>query len=390
VPACYAFLLEEWDQAEMALPEEGETFFSEEAIGGACAFAGMSAEPREALLETRRLIERNPLLRRLAWQAHYLLFHSPHDHWRGMGHWPMLPAEQRAVADLFNAVVLISGVPHMAAFYTQLGIPIRIATDTLKDIELWMREYRTLHGRWGLVEYPWLVLHLKGDVFALGRLQFQFCRFPLDFHAWHNPGNGQRMLFAGDSMWFRRDGQFNGTNGWQDGAAWTTAYVEDETSVTGYPIDARQGVALHEPVTLAKSEWQLVLEKETPVIGVHIPATGPMTPEKCIAAYAAALDFFPRYFPAFAFKAFDCESWLLDAQLRDYLPAGSNIVRFMDEYRLYPWPNANDGQTLERIFGFGTRVLDLDRAPRDTALRRAIVAHMRNGGRWRQGGGLIF
>ena len=103
-----------------------------------------------------------------------------------------------------------------------------------------------------------------------------------------------------------------------------------------------------------------------------------------------AVDFFAYHFPDYAFRAFDCYSWMLDAQLEDHLPPDSNIARFLGGFYLFPVPGANDAQTIERVFGFGIEKLDLDAAPQDTSLRRAVVSHMRNGGHWRGGGGVMF
>jgi hypothetical protein len=63
-------------------------------------------------------------------------------------------------------------------------------------------------------------------------------------------------------------------------------------------------------------------------IGLHIPESGPMTPEAVAASLDQARAFFPRHFSDQRCTAFSCGSWLLDPQLLDYLPGDSNIARF--------------------------------------------------------------
>jgi hypothetical protein len=55
-------------------------------------------------------------------------------------------------------------------------------------------------------------------------------------------------------------------------------------------------------------------------IGLHIPESGPMTPEAVAASLDEAHAFFPRHFPDEHYTAFSCASWLLDPQLLEYLP----------------------------------------------------------------------
>ena len=92
--------------------------------------------------------------------------------------------------------------------------------------------------------------------------------------------------------------------------------------------------------------------------------------------------------PAHAFKAFYCDSWLLDHQLADYLPSGSNIVRFLTDWYLLPVPDASDAQTMERVFGCSTADPLAETAT--SSLQRAVLTHIRQGGSWRNAAGVIF
>ena len=65
-----------------------------------------------------------------------------------------------------------------------------------------------------------------------------------------------------------------------------------------------------------------------PVIEVHIPEGGRLSPEACDESFARAREFFKKYFPHHDYKCFTCHSWLLDPTLEKYLPEESAILAF--------------------------------------------------------------
>ncbi|MCX5065373.1 acyltransferase domain-containing protein [Micromonospora lupini] len=124
-------------------------------------------------------------------------------------------------------------------------------------------------------------------------------------------------------------------------------------------------------------------------IGLHVPDSGPLTPAAVSASLDEARAFFARHFPDEPYTAFSCGSWLLDPQLRDYLPEDSNIIRFQRRFELEPYAESDgpDADIEVRRFVFRTLSTPLDELPRRTALQRAIVDHLAAGRhwQWRQG-----
>ncbi len=120
-------------------------------------------------------------------------------------------------------------------------------------------------------------------------------------------------------------------------------------------------------------------------IGLHIPDAGPLTPEAVDASLDEARAFFPRHFPGERYTAFSCGSWLLDPQLREYLPEDSNIVRFQRRFELEPYeePEGIDPDVEVLRFVFRSLTTPLDRLPRRTVLQRAVVDHFKAGRHWR-------
>jgi hypothetical protein len=383
---------EGWADSQRSFPGEGPIFLRPRWVRDVCRELGLSADIRQAVTDALAMFEGRPALRRLAWHCHVRLFGCAEPQIVPLRKvevpWPTRPEDLPEWGEMFHAVVLLSGGRFMRELHRRRGIKAEITRDTAGDLELWMRHYRSVHGRWGLAQTPWLANHFLGRIFKLGRLQFRFEEFPYDFRAFRRRDGRRVVLLAPGAARFRADGQFDGAGGVYDTEhAWTSVFRDDGRTARGHPVSP-DGRALPEPIDLPADRWRPILQKGDPVLGVHIPAAGPMTHKACGESFRRAVSFFSRHFPEYAYKAFNCTSWFLDEQFGRLLPASSNIRRFQEEVYLYPLPRASDDQTFERVFG--RRFADIAEAPRDTALRRTIAQHVAAGGHFHAGGMLLF
>ena len=71
-------------------------------------------------------------------------------------------------------------------------------------------------------------------------------------------------------------------------------------------------LALRHEVRLPTARWRQVLAPGDPVLGLHMPPGSPLDFALCGESLQGALEFFPRHYPDQPFRAFACESWLLD------------------------------------------------------------------------------
>lgn len=122
-------------------------------------------------------------------------------------------------------------------------------------------------------------------------------------------------------------------------------------------------------------------------IAVHIPSSGkPFDRDTRLKSYDMAYHFFKS---AFGDKepVFRCGSWLLNPDNRWLLGEKSNIVSFMDDFKLYStWENPAN-KSLWRVFGADYE-LPPEKLPRDTSLRRAYADYLASGHTF--GGGCGF
>jgi hypothetical protein len=232
---------------------------------------------------------------------------------------PPLPDELGPVGRYFYVYVFVAAVPHVRSYHQQHGIPDDISRRTLADLGRNMAVHRRRRGTGGLLVPWWIKLHFRGEIYQLGRLQFQRATL----------GN-------------------------------------------------RTGRAVAAALPLGPGD---------PSLNLHIPDfSGPMSPTACHESIARAREFFPRHFPEEAYALATCESWLLDPQLREYLPESSNIIHF--QRRFQPgYPVAENDDTRPVGFVFGDPGLPLETLPRRTTLERAIVDHLRAGRHWHGGNG---
>ncbi len=381
-PAHFMVWRQGWDESQAGFSEANVHFLSPAFVDGACRRIGLSCEVRNAILAALPSTAALPALRRLAWHLYRRLYERPGLLSEDVRAWPLLPPGTFEGSDMFLAYLFLAGVPRLARIYRKRGIPAAVLRDTLSDLELWIREHRRNTGRWGFSEHKWLIHHLAANLFRLGRLQFQFGTFRYPYVAFRQTGSNPILLLAEAGLHISATGLPDPT---QEGFPSTLEF--DARSVTGFPVDPA-GTIRRRTTTLPLDVWHIGLTRGDPVLNIHIPAGQPMAFEACGESFRRAVEFFPRHFPERPFRAFVCGSWALDPQLAEYLDESSNLVRFMREVYLFPLPGSGGDQIERRVLG--APLGQLDHVPAETSLQRAVVAHLRNGRKWRSGGCILF
>lgn len=123
-------------------------------------------------------------------------------------------------------------------------------------------------------------------------------------------------------------------------------------------------------------------------INMHIPSSGPMTPELLEDAFFRAKDFFRKVFPD-GELIFAVSSWLIDPDLISILPEG-NIKAFAERFHLIRLDREE-----EEIFPDGWRVFGAEwkKAPEDlpqnTKLQKAIASYLQQGKKLGSGYGIF-
>ena len=368
----------EWESSQECVPTGRLPFLAPEFMTDACQTLYLPADATEVALAVGKRISSDPVLRALAWHFHYCAFRSTTcPQWGHIRRWPSVEALAGALqedAGMFYFLVLISGLPNMQAIYRTRSIPPNVARDTLTNVKVCVDQYRDKHGVWGIDgpnRVEWLRFHLRGELFRLGRFQFQFGLFKYRLRAFRHRTSSTVVALSEDDVSYLPDGQVSGPGRVRDTAGeWTAKLTIKDDEVTGYPITPT-GCALCREVHLRTTEWEQVLAPGDPALYLHIPDDGnPLAPDLCEKSFRLAIEFFPQHFPDRPFVCFCCASWLLDSQLQELLPPSSNLVRFQKEVYLLPC-TTSDLCLFDVIFGGVPE--NPTKAPRDTTLQRALL-----------------
>jgi len=379
-------LAEGWAEAEESEPRGALSFLEPDYMRRACEAADLSEEVTRAAIAAAARVAADEALRALAWYCHHRLFRTPGPRPR-IREWPTLSVALDRDAGMFNALVLLSGTPHMQAVHRRRGIPRDVIRDTVHDLKLCIEteDYtREVRGRGiSLRILNWLTWHWRGELYRLGRLQFVPNRFHGRLRAFRSRSSGAVAALSDPGVRYRADGQVDGAGGVHDAErAWTSDLCMDRGEFVGHPIHPT-GYAIRKPMRLSADEWEPVLAPGDPVLNMHIPRGSPMDYDRCGESMRRALAFFPKHFPDKPFVAFDCYSWILDAQFQALMPRTSNLVRFQQEMYLFPIGSSGES-TLSTVFGRDRG--DPCTWPRKTTMQRAFARHVDKGGHFRGGG----
>ena len=248
----------------------------------------------------------------------------------------------------FYLLVLLSWFPNMQALNRAHGVPEQVVQDSMDQMLRRCFWYRRKFDRWGLSAsvVRWLSNYFRGEIYVVVRLAYQFRTFSDRLRAYRHEGSRMVIALSEDGISYRADGQLCLKGDEDADGGWKSRLVVTDREVTGNPI-LPTGRAVETEVCLPAGEWQQALGRGDAVLGVHIPGEKPLDHAQCGAAFRTAVEFYSRHFPEWPFKGFHCGSWLLDTQLEEWLPPTANLVRFLQEFYLYP--GGNPPESLLRV-----------------------------------------
>jgi len=368
-------------------------FLDETFIYSVNTYLGFPDDVLSLYNKTIRFINSNKYLKLLAWHIHQLLYgyNDEQNAYEVLSdkNWPDLAQTMGELSDMFGVVILSSGIYEMLKTYREKGIPEEVAKDTLDDLLRWMDSFRRSEGRWGFRQQSWLYRHFTCRLFRFGRLQYEPIKFMDKIVVFRNNTSNDIRIFSKGDVKYRQDGQIDGTCGIFDNQnSWISEYKETEDKITGNPITPDNAACSNKTVEIDKNQWHKVLDENDDVLNVHIPEGSKLDHELCVKSYKDALQFFKKYYPELNPKAFVCNSWLLDIQLKKILGPESNIIKFLEDFHAYPIYSPREAQAYERVFGkYSDNIEDL---PENTSLQKKIKEYIMNGNYMRNGAGFIL
>ena len=81
-------------------------------------------------------------------------------------------------------------------------------------------------------------------------------------------------------------------------------------------------------------EYEFLPHQGEAALALHIPTDADLSRASVDCCLARAAEFFSTYFPAYQYKRYTCNSWLLSPQIRPLLGPNSNILAFQSRFHI--------------------------------------------------------
>ena len=137
---------------------------------------------------------------------------------------------------------------------------------------------------------------------------------------------------------------------------------------------------------MGQLEYELTKLEGEPIVSLHIPTDVDLRPEILRPSLKEGLAEFYRVFPEYEGKTVWCHSWLLSPMLKQFLPEGSNILRFQELFDAELDGVPGNGEVL---WVFKNPKLAVEDYPENTSLQRKLKRFLLEGGQFQEGKGAL-
>lgn len=279
--------------------------------------------------------------------------------------------------NMLTGLALLSQMPECYETLCALGLPEDFIRQTMRMPEGTVQAFAQLHGGVpGFHMLHWYQRLIRGVLFRLGRLQIELgTGFRGRAQVFQNK-NGQVMALGHERPTHPSGIALGSVGAESSEGSWVANVEETELYWEGYPHDDR-GLIQREKVRLPKGEWEKVLARYDPVVALHIPGDGRLTPEAVQDSLGRIRAFMSTYFPEYPYKAFTCNSWLVNPEIATLLGADSNIGRFCGLF--HPLTRKAPGTSVFSFVYQRSGPIVPEELPENTRLERALKAYYQSG-----------
>ena len=282
---------------------------------------------------------------------------------------------------------LLPAIPPMVAELRARGLPADVIAQTVRQFEDCVFLYFKRFDHLGLSKryFDHMQLYVDGEEINVGRLRFQRSKLHFPVYLLEQTATGRQMLLFGEGE-MRADGLYADTPPPMAEGGFSAVFRDEADAYVGTPVGV-DGKCRRTPARFPKGEYRIALRPGDDCISVHIPDTGPLTPEACEESYRRAAEIYRRHYPGFSPRAFQCHSWMLAPELAEMLKPDSRLLAFQRRYLRHPIYTAGEDVM---NFVFNLRFTSLADLPEDTSLQRALKRRYLAGGYLYEYGGVFL
>jgi len=376
----------DWEKSIKSMPEEIP--FLEKPEYMRCYKMTKAADDLEAALdEIATQIKKSPALKALFWHTHCKVAYYENT---SFSNWPKIFPAFGKNSGMFYFFVALSLIDVYGEVFRGKGIP----EEYIQACAMWTGGTLHIHrsGNDGIPgmdkqQIHWIRHYIDYKLFRCGRFEYMNQHLP----SWcpevfRRKEDGVTIALCPQGTRLDAEGFCLYRDEEEKDAFLVTKLTKTDSYTEGTPILSSGTALIDTVVRLSLTEWTRLLGPGDFTPGVHIPAGGGMSPERCKESFEDALNFYKKYFPELNVKAFICESWIFSPDYERLMPE-SNLAKFMRELYLFPCSaGGKDGM----FFLFGQEPDDHKDLPRDNSVRRAMLSILDEGKRLHTGGMLFL
>lgn len=137
---------------------------------------------------------------------------------------------------------------------------------------------------------------------------------------------------------------------------------------------------------IGQMEYEMKTVDGVKMVAFHIPTDVDLRPEVLRPSVKEGIAELFRLFPDYADATVYCQSWLMSPLLKDFLPEGSNILKFQEMFDMEP---EGIPSKLLLTWVFKNPKLPPEDYPEDTSLQRKLKKFFLEGGEFLDGRGYL-
>ena len=137
---------------------------------------------------------------------------------------------------------------------------------------------------------------------------------------------------------------------------------------------------------IGQMEYEIKTVNDEKMVAFHIPTDVDFRPQVLRPSVKEGIAEIFRLFPDYADATVYCQSWLMSPLLKDFLPEGSNILKFQEMFDMEP---EGIPSKLLLTWVFKNPKLPPEDYPEDTSLQRKLKKFLLEGGEFLDGRGYL-